>query len=153
MGGRMLAERLALTRPGIKVLYMSGYADDAIVHHGTLDPGTHFIAKPFTATDLARKVRDVLNGENGNPAGDHERPLEVDAGTEDQRLGDALQALPGTRWIGCGKPWSPHATTKSWPSSKPFAPWIRSWQVGCAKKPNSSTTTACAAYSVSSQRD
>src|SRR5664279_2337391 len=49
MGGRALAERLALDRPGIKVLYMSGYADDAIVHHGTLDPGTNFIAKPFSA--------------------------------------------------------------------------------------------------------
>jgi CheY-like chemotaxis protein len=48
-----------LLRPGIKVLYMSGYTDDAIVHHGTLDPGTHFIAKPFSATGSDEKVREV----------------------------------------------------------------------------------------------
>jgi len=40
---------------------MSGYTDDHIVHHGVLDPGTHFIQKPFTATTLARKVREVLD--------------------------------------------------------------------------------------------
>jgi len=51
---------VALARPGIKVLYMSGYTDDAIVHHGTLDPGTHFIGKPFSAADLPL-------GEDGTP--------------------------------------------------------------------------------------
>ena len=66
MGGRVLAETLVVARPGIKVLYMSGYTDDAIVHHGTLDPGTHFITKPFTAADLARKVREVLDSD-ANP--------------------------------------------------------------------------------------
>jgi YesN/AraC family two-component response regulator len=60
MGGRGLAERLAVLRPGTKVLYMSGYTDDAIAHHGNLAPGTHFIAKPFSAADLAAKVREVL---------------------------------------------------------------------------------------------
>jgi len=63
MGGREFAERLAKLRPGIKVLYMSGYTDDAIVHHGTLDPGTRFIGKPFNAADLTRKVREVLDEE------------------------------------------------------------------------------------------
>ena len=61
MGGKALVERLAAFRPGIKILYMSGYTDDAIVHHGTLDPGTHFIGKPFNAADLAKKVRAVLD--------------------------------------------------------------------------------------------
>jgi CheY-like chemotaxis protein len=61
MSGRTLAERLAKLRPGIKVLYMSGYTDNAIVHHGTLDPGTKFIGKPFNAADLTRKVREVLD--------------------------------------------------------------------------------------------
>jgi DNA-binding NtrC family response regulator len=61
MSGKTLAERLALERPGTKFLYMSGYTDNAIVHHGTLDPGTNFIAKPFTAADLTRKVREVLD--------------------------------------------------------------------------------------------
>ncbi|MCK9461226.1 MAG: PAS domain S-box protein [Proteobacteria bacterium] len=61
MGGREFAERLAKLRPGIKVLYMSGYTDDAIVHHGTLDAGTKFVGKPFNSTDLTRKVREVLD--------------------------------------------------------------------------------------------
>jgi CheY-like chemotaxis protein len=61
MGGRVFAERLAKVRKGIKVLYMSGYTDNAIVHHGTLEPGTKFIGKPFNAADLARKVREVLD--------------------------------------------------------------------------------------------
>ena len=63
MGGKALADRLAEILPGAKVLFMSGYADDAIAHHGALDPGTQFIAKPFSAAELARKVRKVLDGE------------------------------------------------------------------------------------------
>ena len=62
MGGRVLAQELSKTRPALKVLYMSGYTDDAIVHHGVLDPGTHFISKPFAAADLQRKIREVLDG-------------------------------------------------------------------------------------------
>jgi CheY-like chemotaxis protein len=61
MSGRELAERLALTSPKMKILYMSGYTDDAIVHHGVLAAGTKLIGKPFSATDLARKVREVLD--------------------------------------------------------------------------------------------
>jgi YesN/AraC family two-component response regulator len=61
MGGRGVAEHVVRIRPGIKVLYMSGYTDDAIVHHGTLAPGTHFIAKPFSAETLTSKVREVLD--------------------------------------------------------------------------------------------
>ena len=61
MGGRDLAERLALTRPEMQVLYVSGYTDDAIVHHGVLEPGIAFLEKPFTPADLARRVRKVLD--------------------------------------------------------------------------------------------
>jgi PAS domain S-box-containing protein len=61
MSGRVLAQNLSKTRPTIKVLYMSGYTDDAIVHHGVLDAGAQFLAKPFIAADLARKVREVLD--------------------------------------------------------------------------------------------
>jgi PAS domain S-box-containing protein len=59
--GRRLAERLAAVRPDVRVLYISGYTDDAIVHHGMLEPGLHYLAKPFTAAGLARKVRAVLD--------------------------------------------------------------------------------------------
>ena len=51
---------MACLHPGIKVLYMSGYTDNAIVHHGVLERGTNYIQKPFTVDSLARKVREVL---------------------------------------------------------------------------------------------
>jgi len=61
MSGRDLAEQLTPLRPDMKVLYMSGYTDDAIVHHGVLEVGTAFIAKPFSIDGLARKLRETLD--------------------------------------------------------------------------------------------
>jgi PAS domain S-box-containing protein len=62
MSGRELAQRLATLRPELKVLYMSGYTDDAIVRHGVLAAGIAFLSKPFTPDALALKVREVLDG-------------------------------------------------------------------------------------------
>jgi PAS domain S-box-containing protein len=63
MGGKELAEKLKLSRPDIEVLYTSGYTDNAIVHHGVLESGTHFLQKPFSHRTLSHKVREVLDRE------------------------------------------------------------------------------------------
>ena len=63
MSGGKLSERIAVTRPETKVLYMSGYTDNTIVHHGVLDPETSFLQKPFTLHAFLYKVREVLEKE------------------------------------------------------------------------------------------
>jgi YesN/AraC family two-component response regulator len=61
MSGKNLISQLEAVRPAIKALFVSGYTDKAIVHHGILDSNVAFLQKPFTVDDLARKVREVLN--------------------------------------------------------------------------------------------
>src|SRR6202522_761438 len=60
IGGRELAKRLLSLRPGISVLYLSGYTEDAVVTQSSLGPGTAFVQKPYTLQNLAKKVREVL---------------------------------------------------------------------------------------------
>ena len=61
MSGRLLAQRVAERHPGMKVLYMSGYPDDAIVRHGVLEPGIRLLEKPFTPKMVQQLVREVLD--------------------------------------------------------------------------------------------
>jgi CheY-like chemotaxis protein len=96
MSGKALAQAILKTRPMAKVLYTSGYADNAFVHNGVVDEGTHFIGKPFTATDVTRKIRSVLDGDFDNISDRHEQAVgKADDVVNWQPLDRAsLQALP-----------------------------------------------------------
>jgi PAS domain S-box-containing protein len=61
MSGRQVAEALRQQRPDLKVLYVSGYTDDAVVRHGVLEPSAAFLQKPFSMSDFGRKVREILD--------------------------------------------------------------------------------------------
>ena len=61
MNGRALSQHAAALRPALPVLFTTGYARNAIIHDGRLDPGVQFIAKPYTQEELARKLRSVID--------------------------------------------------------------------------------------------
>ena len=60
MNGRAVAEKLAAVQPGLRVLFTSGYPSDTVIRHGIAEARTAFIQKPYLASDLARKIREVL---------------------------------------------------------------------------------------------
>lgn len=62
ISGRVLAEQSTRLRPQVRVLYMSGYIDDAVLRHGVMSAAMNFIDKPFTPERMARTIRDVLDG-------------------------------------------------------------------------------------------
>jgi CheY-like chemotaxis protein len=66
MSGKQMVDRLRQNRPDLKVLYMSGYTDDAIAKHGVLEPGTPLIEKPFTIEAMAQRIRQVIEGDGGD---------------------------------------------------------------------------------------
>ncbi len=68
MNGRELSERLKARRPGLKVLFMSGYTDDAVLRHGVVTEDLQFIQKPFTPSALAGKMRTVLDARDAKAA-------------------------------------------------------------------------------------
>jgi len=83
MGGKVLAEQLLRIMPKLKVIFMSGYADNAITTQGLLDNNTLFIGKPFSATDMLRKIREAFG---------HEEKAHVRIETQKQRL--AIKTVP-----------------------------------------------------------
>jgi two-component system cell cycle sensor histidine kinase/response regulator CckA len=68
MSGRQLTERFAAIRPSAKILYMSGYTDDAVVRHGVVSAGIDYLQKPFSSDALLRKVREVLDAKGRDEA-------------------------------------------------------------------------------------
>ena len=73
MDGRQLAKRIRAVKPVIKVVFMSGYTADVIAQRGVLDEGVHFLSKPFTRNDLARKVREMLEVQESSNTVDGEK--------------------------------------------------------------------------------
>jgi CheY-like chemotaxis protein len=67
MSGGVLAKALKHLTPNLRILFVSGYADDVIVHHGVLEEGTSFLAKPFDPSTLLQRVRRLLGATSPNP--------------------------------------------------------------------------------------
>jgi DNA-binding LytR/AlgR family response regulator len=62
MNGRQMADAGRVTRPELKVLFITGYAENAVISHGHLEPGMHLLSKPLTMEMLASRIRDLIGG-------------------------------------------------------------------------------------------
>jgi len=62
MNGRQVADAARVTRPGLKVLFVTGYAENAVIGNGHLEPGMHVLTKPFVMTELGNKAREMIEG-------------------------------------------------------------------------------------------
>ena len=73
MNGRGLAEEMAKRRSPLKVLFTSGYSENALMQHGRLDPGVHLLAKPYRKSELAGMLRQILAGTEAFPPPDRDQ--------------------------------------------------------------------------------
>ena len=62
MNGRQLADAARVSRPGLRVLFITGYAENAVLGHGHLEPGMHVLTKPFAMEALATRIKEVIDG-------------------------------------------------------------------------------------------
>jgi CheY-like chemotaxis protein len=61
MNGRQLADAALVARPGLKILFITGYAENAVVSQGQLEPGMHIVTKPFSLETLGRRIREIIS--------------------------------------------------------------------------------------------
>ena len=94
MDGRSLFNRLHPQRPQMRVLYMSGYTDEAIVHHGVLDSSVHFIQKPFSVNGLAKKLSEVFGISERTPVQDSSFGGAASTNMDEDEIVKRLSGLP-----------------------------------------------------------